>query len=126
MATAHAGCDQGQRDIYRRTRGQVLGAVLAANVRRRGRERRRRPVILIDALVEDLEVLHLMGRRRVPDAYRQRIDTLRAVLPPDRRSDLHTGITITHLLDALFDLRTIVMRRLTQDQEIPADTDLPE
>lgn len=124
MATAYA--DQQPLGVYRRTRGQVLEAVLSAHVRRRERERRRRPVILIDALVEDLEVLHLMGRRRVPDAYAERIDTLRAVLPADRRADLRTGITITHLLDVLFDLRAILVRRLTRDQAIPANTDSPK
>jgi hypothetical protein len=80
-------------------------------------------VVLIDALVEDLEILHLTGRRRVPDAYGERIDALRAVLPAHRRLNVRTGITITHLLDALFDLRAAMVRRLSQDQTIPADTD---
>lgn len=126
MATAYAARDQRQPGVYRRTRGQALEAVRTAHLRRREREGQRRPVVLIDALVEDLEILHLSGRRRVPDAFRQRIDTLRAALPAHRRDGVCAGITITHLLDALFDLRAMVVVRPAHDQATPEDGDLPE
>jgi hypothetical protein len=100
----------------------VLESVLSDRVRRLERDRRRRPVLLIDELVEDLEVLHLMGRRRVPDAYRERVEALRAVLPADLRLDVRTGITITHLLDVLFDLRAILVPRLASTWSVASCT----
>lgn len=125
MATAYAAGDRPQTGIYCHTRGQALEAVLTAHVRRLERERRHRPVVLIDALVEELEFLHLTGRRRVPDAFRERIDTLRATLPAHRRDGVCTGITITHLLDALFEVRAAVVRGPAERRTTPEDADLP-
>jgi hypothetical protein len=86
-----------------------------AQVERRRREQRRRaelPVRRIDALIAELEELHLGGRKRVPETLDHRLEELNATLPEDCRSpDLRSKITIVHLMDRLYAIQDCLFRR---------------
>jgi hypothetical protein len=83
---------------------------------RRRREQRRQaelPVRAIDALISELEELHLSGRKRVPETFDERLDALTAALPPDcRDAELRSRITIAHLMDRLYAIQDRLFRRL--------------
>src|SRR5258708_18790905 len=99
-----------------------MSALEAANaeIRRRAqyeqrrRERRRLaelPVRTIDALIAELEELHLRGRKRVPESLDDRLEALSATLPENCRSDdLRSKITIAHLMDRLYALQDCPFR----------------
>jgi hypothetical protein len=101
-----------------------MTALEAANaeIRRRARheerrrEQRRRaelPVRTIDALLAELEEMHLSGRKRVPESFDARLEALDATLPDDCRSDeLRSRITIVHLMDRLYSIQDCLFRRL--------------
>jgi len=81
---------------------------------KRLREERRRaalPVRTIDAMLAELEELHLAGRKRVPETYERRLDTLLASLPPDCRLQLRSRITIVHLMDRLYAIQDRLLSR---------------
>jgi hypothetical protein len=92
-----------------------------AEIRRRAqheqrrREQRRlaqRPVRAIDALIAELEEMHLRGRKRVPESFDERLEALSATLPADCRSDeLRSRITISHLMDRLYAIQDCLFRR---------------
>jgi len=92
-----------------------------AEIRRRAqheqrrREQRRlaqRPVRAIDALIAELEEMHLRGRKRVPETFDDRLEALNATLPDDCRSDeLRSRITIAHLMDRLYAIQDCLFRR---------------
>jgi len=93
-----------------------------AEIRRRSQHEQRRraqrrraelPVRTIDALISELEELHLSGRKRVPETFDERLDALNATLPDDCRSDeLRSKITIVHLMDRLYSIQDCLFRRL--------------
>jgi hypothetical protein len=73
------------------------------------REEQRRPIVLIDRLLQDLEELNLRGFKRVPLAFEPRLNTLAALLrevesPAVTGSleNLKVKIGIGRLMDALF------------------------
>jgi hypothetical protein len=80
-------------------------------MRRRLLQERRR-LALIDALLSDLEELHLAGKRRVPLHYAGRLESLTAELPLDIRRPLRAGVTIVHLMDELFDIQDALLRAI--------------
>ena len=95
----------------RETNEQIL-----AGIRDRWRsdaERRRmaEPVRLIDALIADLEELHLTDRKRVPPSYEARLSELTAILPPDVRQELRSRVTIVHLMDRLYEIQGRLLAR---------------
>jgi hypothetical protein len=101
-----------------------MSALEAANaeIRRRAQHDRRRreqrrlaelPVRTIDALIAELEELHLHGRKRVPESLDDRLEALNAALPEDcRNPDLRSKITIVHLMDRLYAIQDCLFRRL--------------
>jgi hypothetical protein len=67
----------------------------------------RRPIALIDAMLQDLEELNLRGQKRVPLAYEARLREVVALVPPDPRladavANLKVKIGIGKLMDSLF------------------------
>lgn len=81
---------------------------------RRRREQRRLaalPVRTIDALLAELEELHLANRKRVPESYDVRLQALLATLPPDCRRELRSRITIVHLMDQLYAIQDRLLAR---------------
>jgi hypothetical protein len=65
----------------------------------------------IDAIVDDLEHLHLLDLHRVPAAYRTRLERLTASLPSDVRCELGTGIPIASLMESLWTVQGKLMTR---------------
>ena len=73
-------------------------------------DRWKRPIALIDALLENLEELNLRGQKRVPLAYEARLREIVALVPPDPElaetvANLKVKIGIGKLMDALFGLQ---------------------
>jgi hypothetical protein len=118
-----------------------MTALQAANAeirRRMQTEQRRReqrrlaelPVRTIDALLAELEELHLAGRKRVPETFDARLESLNSTLPEDCRSPLRSRITIAHLMDRLYAIQDRLLSRRSGRSERagptsdPADDDL--
>jgi hypothetical protein len=110
----------------RSTNSEIVEAVLRGERRRRSRAVRRRPLVLIDVLVADLEELHLAGRQRVPPSYAPRLRSLTSALPASHRRDLRAGVTIVHLMDALFELRQRLLGVPSPDDQTSDAHDLGE
>jgi hypothetical protein len=65
----------------------------------------------IDAVLDDLEHLHLADIQRVPAAYTTRLERLTAQLPADVRCELRTGIPIVSLMESLYTVQGRLMTR---------------
>jgi hypothetical protein len=92
------------------------------------REERRQaalPVRSIDALLADLEELHLAGRKHVPETFDRRLAALVASLPADSRLELRSRITIVHLMDLLYAIQDRLFSRRTGRPVAPEDDSLP-
>lgn len=93
------------------------------------REERRQatlPVRSIDALLAELEELHLEGRKRVPETYDRRLDALLATLPADCRLQLRSRITIVHLMDRLYAIQDRLLSRRAARVEVDEEELLPQ
>jgi hypothetical protein len=103
-----------------------------AQAEQRRREQRRRaqlPVRRIDALIAELEDLHLAGRKRVPETFDDRLEALNASLPADCRAELRSKITIVHLMDRLYTIQACLFRRVPTpagDKSADEDHQLPQ
>lgn len=67
----------------------------------------RRPVQLIDRLLEELEELNLKGMKRVPVSYEPRLEEILALVAPiqsspDQLVNIKVKVGIPKLMDALF------------------------
>jgi hypothetical protein len=67
----------------------------------------RRPVQLIDRLLEELEELNLKGMKRVPVSYEPRLDEILTLVAPiqsnpDQLVNIKVKVGIPKLMDALF------------------------
>lgn len=83
-------------------------------------ERRRAvaPIRAIDTLLAELEELHLLGRKRVPESWDDRLAELAAALPPGYSlGELRSRITIVHLMDRLYDIQDALLRVKTGGAE---------
>jgi len=92
----------------------------------RRREERRRaelPVRSIDALLAELEELHLTGRKRVPENFDARLEDLTATLPDDCRTELRSRITIVHLMDQLYAIQDCLLSRRKSGRREPRADD---
>lgn len=67
----------------------------------------RRPISLIDRLLQELEEMNLKGMKRVPVAYEPRLDEILALVGPmpsvaDHLANIKVKVGISKLMDALF------------------------
>ena len=67
----------------------------------------RRPIQLIDRLLQELEELNLKGMKRVPTSYEPRLDEILGLVRPigsmpDQLANIKVKVGITKLMDALF------------------------
>ena len=90
---------------------------IARSVERERRSRRRMAQLralltLVDALLSDLEELHLIGKSRVPLNYARRLEALTEILPAAMRRPLRAGVTIVHLMDELFAIQEDLLRAI--------------
>ena len=95
---------------------------------RADRDRLRRPVALIDRMLQDLEELNLRGHKRVPLAFEPRLQRLLELLGPaspavaSELEDLKVKIGISKLMDALFSIQeTLFRERHTASFELDGD-----
>src|SRR3982074_1511240 len=91
------------------------GQEIARSVEQQRRVRRRllrerHRLALVDAVLSDLEELHLQGKRRVPLNYADRLASLSDALPAASRRPLRAGVTIVHLMDELFEIQDDLLR----------------
>ena len=88
------------------------------------RRRVERPIEEVDRLIGECEELLLVGRKRVPLSMENRLQRLADNLPA-HPSDLHSGVTIIHLMDQLFDLQADLLGRRVDRAAFP-DPDDPD
>ena len=88
---------------------------------RTSRDRAMRPVRIIDMLIAQLEDLHLEGKKRVPETFDPTLARLNDALPEDLRQELKSRITITHLMDRLYDIQDQLFARLVSREEFEDD-----
>lgn len=67
----------------------------------------RRPIALIDRLLQELEEMNLKGMKRVPVSYEPRLDEVLALVGPmpsiaDSLANIKVKVGISKLMDALF------------------------
>lgn len=69
------------------------------------------PLNTIDRLLDDLEVLNLAGRRRVPFEWEARLARLVAMLPAEVHCvpDLRSNIATSRLMDGLYELQDTLL-----------------
>lgn len=97
---------------------------------RADRERLRRPVVLIDRMLQDLEELNLRGHKRVPLAFEPRLQRLLELLGPAspalaaQTEDLKVKIGISKLMDALFAIQEALFRERHSNAFEPDGDDL--
>ena len=103
------------------------------NERRRREQRRRaeQPIRAIDALLAELEQLHLDGRKRVPESFDARFAAMLTTLPADVRVELRSRVTIVHTMDRLYAIQDQLLARRTGERrrryDLPDDDDfLPQ
>ncbi|MDQ6692764.1 MAG: hypothetical protein M3Z13_08350 [Candidatus Dormibacteraeota bacterium] len=85
---------------------------LGAAIRRRYlRARVALPLHTIDVMLEDLELLNLAGRRRVPFDWDLPLARLVAILPAEVHSvpDLRSNISTNRLMDRLYELQDALL-----------------
>ena len=108
-------------------------AIRAAEAERQRRladkRRRAEPVERLDAILEDLEKMHLRGNIKVSVEMMDRIEAFLDTIPPDCRHEFPLRTTITRVMDNLYlvldqllsrkDLRREHLRRV--DEELEGD-----
>src|SRR5713226_8279200 len=67
----------------------------------------RRPIQLIDRLLQELEEMNLKGMKRVPTSYEPRLEEILVLVSPigsmpDQVANIKVKVGITKLMDALF------------------------
>ena len=87
------------------TNRQIVDSVRDQRMRAADRQRLLRPIHAVDALIADLEELHLAGRKRVPDAFLPRLRDLVATVPGGEAVEVRARVTIVHLMDQLYELQ---------------------
>ena len=84
----------------------------AERQRRREAERRRAmPVARLDAIVEDLETMHLRGGIKVSAEMIRRIEVFLQTLPEDCRHEFPLRTTITRVMDNLYVVQDRLLSR---------------
>lgn len=109
---------------------QINSARTRQKEARRARERALLPIRIIDAMLAQLEELHLEAKKRVPETFESQLELLQRALPADLRDDpeLRSRITIAHLMDRLYTLQDhLLSRHVSRDAYDDDDLDaLPD
>ena len=108
------------RGFVAQANAEIRAAEAAHQYRKAERQRLRRPIGLIDGLINDLEVLNLRGAMRVPLSYEPRLLQVRALLREavgvDQLDDLRTRVRPVKLMDNLYSLEETLFARLCPDR----------
>jgi hypothetical protein len=107
------------RGFVAQANAEIRAAEAAHQYRKAERQRLRRPIGLIDGLINDLEVLNLRGVMRVPLSYEPRLLQIRALLREavsvDQLDDLRTRVRPDKLMDSLYSLEEALFAQLRPD-----------
>jgi hypothetical protein len=107
------------RGFVGQANAEIRAAEAAHQYRKAERQRRRRPIGLIDGLINDLEVLNLRGAMRVPLSYEPRLLQIRALVREavsvDQLDDLRTRVRPDKLMDSLYTLEEALFAQLRPD-----------
>jgi hypothetical protein len=116
--------------LLAQTNATIREAERRQREQRADRERLRRPVALIDRMLQDLEELNLRGHKRVPLAFEPRLQLLLELLGPSspaigaQLEDLKVKIGISKLMDALFAIQEALFRERHGDSFVLDGDDL--
>lgn len=93
--------------LLAQTNANIRDAEQQHRERKARQDRIRRPIQLIDRLLEELEELNLKGFKRVPTAYEPRLEEILRLLGPmepiqDQLANIKVKVGIAKLMDALF------------------------
>jgi len=108
------------RGFVAQANAEIRAAEAAHQYRKAERQRLRRPIGLIDGLINDLEVLNLRGAMRVPLSYEPRLLQIRSLLreavSADQLDDLRTRVRPDKLMDSLYTLEEALFAQLRPDR----------
>jgi hypothetical protein len=108
------------RGFVAQANAEIRAADAAHQCRKAERQRLRRPIALIDELINDLEVLNLRGTMRVPLSYEPRVLQIRALLreavSEDQLDALRTRVRPDKLMDTLYTLEETLFAQLRTDR----------
>jgi len=108
------------RGFVAQANAEIRAAEAPHQHRKAERQRLRRPIALIDGLINDLEVLNLRGAMRVPLSYEPRLLQIRALLREavsvDQLDDLRTRVRPDKLMDNLYTLEEALFAQLRPDR----------
>jgi len=108
------------RGFVAQANAEIRAAEAAHQYRKAERQRLRRPIALIDGLINDLEVLNLRGAMRVPLSYEPRLLQIRALLRDtvrvDQLDELRTRVRPDKLMDSLYTLEEALFAQLRPDR----------
>lgn len=93
------------------TNDQIIAGIRRRRQEAAARRRAEQPIRVIDVLLEELEELHLAGRKRVPDSFDLRLEKLNGTVPGELRQELRSRITIVHLMDRLYEMQDALLQR---------------
>ncbi|GAC1656494.1 MAG: hypothetical protein NVS9B1_12010 [Candidatus Dormibacteraceae bacterium] len=107
IQTVKAGSGHGME----RASGEISINLSSAVRRRYLRARVLVPLRVIDEMLEDLEQLNLVGRRRVPMTWDSRLASVHTMLPAEIHEvpDLRSNIATTRLMDRLYHLQDLLL-----------------
>jgi hypothetical protein len=108
---ATVGVSDEQMSALQSTNDQITAGLRRRRIEAAARHRAARPIRVIDGLLEELEELHLAGRKRVPDSFDAPLKALNASVPQPVRQELRSRITIAHLMDRLYDMQDALLQR---------------
>jgi hypothetical protein len=115
-------------DILAQTNVEIREAERRYRARKEADDRLRRPIVVIDRMLQELEELNLRGYKRVPLAYEERLHSLVTMVAGVSNcgaalENLKVKIGIPKLMDALFAVQAALFTQRTGGV-YPPDDDL--
>jgi len=113
------------RGLVAQANAEIRAAEAAHQWRKAELQRLRRPIALIDGLINDLELLNLRGGTRVPLAYEPRLLQLRAMLvdiiSAEQLDNLRARVRPLRLMDGLYTVQEGLFAQTRPDvpRELP-------
>jgi hypothetical protein len=84
---------------------EIRFAIRENSRRHRRRSRLETPIRVIDAMLDELEMMNLVRRRRVPLAWEPRLQLLLLSVPEHCRRELRSNISPNRLMDMLYEMQ---------------------
>jgi len=114
--------------ILAQTNVEIREAERRYRARKEEDDRLRRPIVLIDRMLQELEELNLRGHKRVPLSYEERLQSLVTMVTGvtdcgAAPENLKVKIGIPKLMDALFGVQAALFTQRTGGL-YPSDDDL--